>query len=356
MVIKHIEKQFTEQLNRIAFVDQPEPLGTGNAVKVAAEGIDEDFAVVFGDLVFDRGFINGAVKKFNELKKEGIEALGTGALVDDLTKYGVFRVGKRGEAMDIVEKPEPHMIEEGMLANAGFFILPKETVQYLSKLKKTERGEYELTDAIKETIQNHKFYVHQIKGKWFDIGYPWLLLEANQYLLENEADFFEILGDVEPDVKVHGKIHVARGARIRSGVYIEGVAYFDEGADIGPNCYIRGASYFGRNTRVGNACEVKNSIIYASTHAAHLSYIGDSILGENSNLGAGTITANLRHDNQPVKVTVKGKRISSGRRKLGVIMGDDVKTGIGVSILPGVVMGCSARINAGQIVNRDVNH
>ncbi|MHA1934248.1 MAG: hypothetical protein ACW97A_03105 [Candidatus Thorarchaeota archaeon] len=85
------------------------------------------------------------------------------------------------------------------------------------------------------------------------------------------------------------------------------------------------------------------------TNIGHLSYVGDSIIGRKSNFGAGTITANLRHDDKPVLVTIKGER-----RKLGAIIADDVKTGIGTSLAPGVILHQGARTGVGVIVDRDV--
>jgi bifunctional UDP-N-acetylglucosamine pyrophosphorylase/glucosamine-1-phosphate N-acetyltransferase len=90
------------------------------------------------------------------------------------------------------------------------------------------------------------------------------------------------------------------------------------------------------------------------TSVGHLSYVGDSIIGRHTNFGAGTMTANLRHDDQHIEVTVKGKRVSSGRRKLGAIVGDQVKTGIGTSIAPGVVIHQGARTGIGVIVDHDI--
>jgi bifunctional UDP-N-acetylglucosamine pyrophosphorylase/glucosamine-1-phosphate N-acetyltransferase len=99
---------------------------------------------------------------------------------------------------------------------------------------------------------------------------------------------------------------------------------------------------------------VKNSIVMDSTHAAHLSYVGDSVLGEGCNLGAGTVTANIRFDKMNVRMSVKGRRIDSGRRKLGTIMGDNAQTGINVSLVPGVKVGSGAWIAPGLTVYEDV--
>jgi bifunctional UDP-N-acetylglucosamine pyrophosphorylase/glucosamine-1-phosphate N-acetyltransferase len=90
------------------------------------------------------------------------------------------------------------------------------------------------------------------------------------------------------------------------------------------------------------------------THIPHLSYVGDSIIGESVNFGAGTITANLRLDEKPIYVTVKGQRVNSGRRKLGALIGDNVRTGIGVTIMPGVTIGPESAIAANISVNFDV--
>jgi bifunctional UDP-N-acetylglucosamine pyrophosphorylase/glucosamine-1-phosphate N-acetyltransferase len=163
-----------------------------------------------------------------------------------------------------------------------------------------------------------------------------------------------IEGDIEDGVHVQGPVRIAEGARVRSGAYIEGPVCIGSGSDIGPNCYLRPSTCIGADVRVGNACEVKNSIIMDGTRVPHLSYIGDSVIGERCNLGAGTITANIRFDKKNVKVEIKGERIDSGRRKLGVIIGDDAQTGINVNLLPGVKVGASAWIAPGLTVYEDI--
>ena len=86
----------------------------------------------------------------------------------------------------------------------------------------------------------------------------------------------------------------------------------------------------------------------------HLSYVGDSILGERCNLAAGTITANLRLDDGPVKMLVRGEVVDSGRKKLGAILGDNVKTGINALLMPGVKIGTNSWVGANFTVHRDL--
>ena len=151
-----------------------------------------------------------------------------------------------------------------------------------------------------------------------------------------------------------GNVIVEKGALVKSGAYIEGPALIGEDSVVGPNCYIRAHTSLGKKVKIGNAVEIKNCIIMDNTNVGHLSYVGDSVIGERSNFGAGTITANLRHDDRTVFVTVKGERFDSKRRKMGAIIGDDVKTGIGTSIGPGIVIHQGARTGIGVIVDRDI--
>ena len=106
--------------------------------------------------------------------------------------------------------------------------------------------------------------------------------------------------------------------------------------------------------RVGNACEVKNSIIMDHTHVGHLSYVGDSILGERCNLGAGTVMANYRFDAGSIKMMVKDQVVDTGRRKLGAVLGDNVKTGIKSLFMPGVKVGVNSWVGANFMVERDL--
>ncbi|HET7324327.1 MAG TPA: glucose-1-phosphate thymidylyltransferase, partial [Halococcus sp.] len=105
--------------------------------------------------------------------------------------------------------------------------------------------------------------------------------------------------------------------------------------------------------RVGHAVEIKNSVVMRETHVPHLSYVGDSLLGREVNFGAGTTVANLRHDDSPVKQTVKGERVSTGRRKYGVVVGDGAKTGIHTTLYPGVVLSAESRTKPNETVTRD---
>jgi UDP-N-acetylglucosamine diphosphorylase/glucosamine-1-phosphate N-acetyltransferase len=335
---------------KISYVEQAEMLGTGNAVSVVEPYIDGDFVLVYGDLLFAREALAGVVRLFEAEKPAAVMAV---VPVEKPEGYGVVELENEKIVKRIVEKPAAGEAPSN-LANAGLYVLSEEIFEKIRQTTASIRSEWELTDALSLLIADGKLVLASrvSKGDWIDIGRPWDLLEANSWALKRMEH--RVYGAVEEGAHLVGPVTVAETARVRSGAYIEGPCFIGEGSDVGPNCYIRPCTSLGRNVRVGNACEVKNSIIMDGTHVGHLSYVGDSILCERCNLAAGTVTANLRLDDGHVKMLVKGKVVDSGRRKLGAILGDDVKTGINALFMPGVKVGAGSWVGANFTVHSDV--
>ena len=187
----------------------------------------------------------------------------------------------------------------------------------------------------------------------FAVRFPWDLLRVNEELVGNLSED-RIDGEVHPLAVVEGRLHLGKGSRILPGVFIEGNVVIGEGCKIGPNCYLRGSTSIGDKCHVGNAVEIKNSILLNGTSVGHLTYLGDSILGAKVNFGAGTITSNLRHDGGNHRSLVNNELIDTGRRKLGVIIGDGVHTGINTSFYPGRKMAAKSSTLPGEVVRKDV--
>jgi bifunctional UDP-N-acetylglucosamine pyrophosphorylase/glucosamine-1-phosphate N-acetyltransferase len=267
--------------------------------------------------------------------------------------YGIVKIKTDNKIVNMVEKPQPEKAPSN-LANAGVYVFTSEIFEEIRRTKISIRGEIEITDAIRQLIKRAEdFYAVKLdRESWLDIGRPWDLLDANEHALKKAT--LTVEGIVEDGVRLIGSVGVKKGARIRSGAYIEGPVLISEGSQIGPNCYIRPYTSIGENVKIGNGCEIKNSIIMNGSHVPHISYVGDSIIGENCNLGAGTVTGNIRLDEKPVKVLVKNKIVNSGRRKLGAIIGDNVKIGVNVNFMPGVKIGPNCHIGAGMNIYRDI--
>lgn len=194
----------------------------------------------------------------------------------------------------------------------------------------------ELQDAAGEAVITFKERGKKISyaQKSFVMVYSWDILKANELAVALNT-VWENHGTCHSSLYVDGKLSVGSGTKILPGVVIEGEVIIGPNCKIGPNCYIRGTTSIGEQCHIGQAVEIKNTVIFKQTNVGHLSYIGDSILGENVNLGAGTTTSNLRHDGKNHSSKVADKLVDTGRRKFGTVIGDNVHTGINTSIYPG---------------------
>ncbi len=334
----------------LTYLEQKEILGTGNAAEVAEPYVDGDFVLIYGDLLFGQDAVRQVLTQFKKRKTSAVMAA---VPVDKPENYGIIEQNVEGKVLRLIEKPAAGKAPSN-LANAGIYVFSKDVFDKIKQIKASIRGECELTDAVVMLAEEGKTVTvaELSKDDWFDVGRPWDLLDANVWALKRMNH--KVLGTIEPGAHLIGPVTVAESARIRSGAYIEGPVFIDEEADVGPNCYIRSGTSLGKKVRVGNGCEIKNSILMDGTHAGHLSYVGDSILGEKCNLGAGTIIANLRFDDRRIKMIVKDKVVDSGRRKLGAVLGDNVKTGIKSMFMPGVKVGANTWVGANFMVENDL--
>jgi UDP-N-acetylglucosamine diphosphorylase/glucosamine-1-phosphate N-acetyltransferase len=335
---------------KIEYAYQKGVLGTGNAVSVAEPYVDGDFLLVYGDLLFTAEALKKVLETHSRKKPSATLSV---VRIERPEDYGIVELKDEGRVKRIIEKPSREEAPTN-LANAGLYFFSPEIFEKVKRISVSSRGEWEITDAIELLIKEEKpvFATEIPRDEWFDIGRPWDLLEANCWALTRMEH--NILGNVEEGAHIIGPVTVAETARIRSGAYVEGPAYIGEYSDVGPNCYIRPCTSIGRNVRIGNACEIKNSIIMDGVHIGHLSYVGDSIIGENCNLGAGTITANYRFDAGTIKMMVKDRLVDTSRTKLGAVLGDNVKTGINALLMPGVKIGNNCWIGPNVVVYRDV--
>jgi len=324
----------------IDYVLQKEQLGTANAIGYAKGHVEEAFLVLNGDMLIGQEDLKALISRTEE-------AVICVKEVENPSDFGVLEV-ENNKVVRIIEKPKNPPTK---LANAGVYLFRESIFDFIDRTQASVRKEFEITDSIQMLIDSGAAVGYSpLEGRWIDIGYPWDLLKANERLLKDLKSRCE--GTVEPNATLKGEVVIGKGALIRNGSYIEGPVIIGENCDIGPNCFIRPSTAIGNHARVGNAVEIKNTIIMEGTHVGHLSYVGDSIIGRRCNFGAGTKVANLRHDGKNIKVRMKGKILDSGRRKLGVIMGDDVHTGINTSINVGVMIEKGKYTSPGEIVKR----
>lgn len=317
----------------LTFLTQRKQLGTADAVRTTSSLIDDNFLLVNGD----------AVVKGEDISKIVATGENTMGLVqlEDTTDMGVVEV-EQGKVLRIhekVEKPPSNLI------NAGIYLLTPEIFTAISSTPKSPRGEYELTDSLQLLIQNKIPLRYVMIGTWINVSYPWDALQANEELLAEMRPVND--GTVENNVVLNGPVSIGAGTVIRSGSYINGPVIIGENCEIGPNCFIRPSTAIGDRCHVGASVEIKNSIVMSDSKVPHHNYIGDSIIGEDCNLGAGTKVANLRLDKKNIKVG----NIDTGRRKLGVILGDRVQTGINSCLNVGCCVGNDSYIGPGAVAS-----
>jgi bifunctional UDP-N-acetylglucosamine pyrophosphorylase/glucosamine-1-phosphate N-acetyltransferase len=234
------------------------------------------------------------------------------------------------------------------LVNAGVYSLDERIFEVLPKTDKSKRGEFELPDSLQLLIESGEAIFWKRIGYWIDVVYPWNLLTANDFLIEKVSPANR--GELEENVMVEGNVSIGEGTVIKSGTYIEGPVFIGDNCVIGPNSYIRANTSIGDNCHIEYAVEVKNSVIMDNTKILPHNYIDDSVIGCRCNLGAGTKIANLRFDDAPVIA----KGVDTGRRKLGAIISDGVKTGINACIDAGTIIGNNTLIGPGAFASGNI--
>jgi len=309
----------------VKFVFQPKPLGTAHAIQQCEKHVEGDFFVFNGDVLTTRAEIQGL------MKKKPKAPLICGYKVSNPKEYGVLTM-EGNYVTELTEKPSK---PKSNMINAGIYIFNEKIFDAIEKTKISPRGEYEITDSIKILMANEKMRYHELK-KWTHVGLLWHLLEANQMVLEEYGTM------------------IGKNVKIKPGAYIEKPVAIGDNSVIGPNCYVRNFSSIGKNCKVGNAVEVKNCIIMDNSFVSHLSYVGDSVIGRNCNIAAGTIFGNLRLDEKPIGMKVNGQMMNSGKRKLGSIVGDNVKFGVNCTIMPGKKIWPNIHIPPCTIIKNDI--
>lgn len=165
---------------------------------------------------------------------------------------------------------------------------------------------------------------------------PWERLQiVTESLLQLQPD---CRGEVHPMAVINGVLELGEGSVIKPGTVIEGHVRIGKNCSIGPNAYLRGQVSVGDGCVIGNAVEIKSSVLGNGVFVSHLSYIGDSWLEDDINVGGGCIFSNFRHDAGEIRMLYRGELLPTGRNKLGCYVGAHSRIGCKCVILPGRVL------------------
>jgi bifunctional UDP-N-acetylglucosamine pyrophosphorylase/glucosamine-1-phosphate N-acetyltransferase len=346
---------------------QEEPRGTGDAVRAARGALDGfagDVLVLTGDAPMLTPETLGALVETH--RREGAAATVLSAMPPDPRLYGRIVRAADGSVLRIAEgidaTPEERAIRE---INSSIYLFRGASLwPALERLQpKNVQGELYLTDAIEILVDDGEHVAAHVATDWHEadgvntrveLAHAARVLRdrinerhmlAGVTIVDPETTWIEPDVTIENDVVLHpfcylrGATAVASGAEIRSNV--EAIdSRVGPGAVVGPFCYLRPGTVLGRDAKAGTYVEIKNSRIGDRTKVPHLSYVGDAEIGDDTNVGAGAITANFPHKpGQP-----------KGRTRIG----SNVRTGVQNAFVAPVEVGDGAWIAAGSVITEDV--
>ncbi len=332
---------------KIRYTRQEKPLGMANALQTAEHLLEDRFFVLNGNDIFEPFLLSDVMKRAQET---GRDMVLVGREMEEPWRFGVFKF-EDGKVTGVVEKP-PRGEEPSKTVVVGVYFFSRVVFDYIARTPLTN---YQLEMAYQGLIDEGNVGFVPYDGVFESFKYPWDLLTINEHLMDRFITEPRISDQAHVSDKalLDGNVVIEEGARVFEHAVIRGPAYVGPNAVIGNNVLMWNYSSIGANSVVGFSSELKRSLIGRNCWI-HMSYVGDSIISDNCSFGAGTITANFRFDEREVPVKVKGEMVSSGTDKLGVIMGEECKTGCNATLMPGVKVGPHSIVGPGVVLYGDL--
>ena len=194
---------------------------------------------------------------------------------------------------------------------------------------------------MKLTINDLYDVSHSLAGEYLSqFTYPWEALDGIKDLI------LKIGATLSADEYDHPSddVWIAKSAKIYPNNYIGGPCIIGPETEVRPGAFVRGSALVGTKCVVGNSTELKNVILFDNVQVPHYNYVGDSILGYKSHMGAGSITSNVKSDKKLVVIKNEGEMIETGRKKVGAMLGDNVEVGCNSVLNPGTVIGRNSNV------------
>lgn len=281
-------------------------------------------------------------------------------MAQKVTEYfpgGYIQLDELGNVKTIVEKPGPGN-EPSDLVNLiyHYHSNPKLLFELINTEFTSGRAlENDQYEPVLQLLfeQGNKYQALAYNGPWHAIKFPWHILEMADYLFDRVVTKqISPKAQIAASAVIEGPVYIGDGVKIMQNAVIKGPAYIGDNTIIADNCLVRN-SYIARDCVIGFNTEVARSFLQSKVHT-HQNYIGDSIIGQNVSFGGGTVTGNLRLDEKEISMNIKGQKQGTGRSKLGIITGNNIRVGINTSFMPGIKIGHNCMIGAHALVDQDV--
>jgi UDP-N-acetylglucosamine diphosphorylase/glucosamine-1-phosphate N-acetyltransferase len=336
--------------SKIELALQKQSLGIADALRSASAFLDEDILLVNPNDIFAASAYASLLK---EAKKKSAASYMLGYRTKTYFPGGYLVINSANELEHIKEKPKPGQ-EPSDLVNILVHLHTdsKRLLEYIERVKTTNDDVYEcaLDNLVKD---GHKIKVIPYTNLWAPIKYPWHIFDVVKYVLDTSQPNISASASISAKATIKGKVIIDDGVKVLENAVIRGPAYIGAGSIIGNNVLVRDYSHIGADCVIGYSTEIKGSYIGDGCWI-HSSYIGDSVTGKGCSFGAGTVLANFRFDEQNISVSVGNEAIDTGRDKLGAIIGDNSKTGVNVSIMPGIKIGPNSIVGSHVCLTKDL--
>ena len=327
-LIERLQQQDHNGLN-LHYVEQKRKLGIGHAVMQIKNKISpgEYFLLLYGDTLTAENIFSKVQQSFHSFKCP----VASICLPPSNQMFGNVFLNARMEITKIVEKPKGNNLGNYVLS--GVFILP---ASFFKLLKSSGNS---MEKALKKVVAEEGLRASMWEDEWLDVVYPWEILTANKMIMDSwQESSIAKTATLEANVTLQGIVRIEAGAIIKSGAVLEGPCCIGEGSYIGNNSLIRSYTSVGKNCKVGSGVELKNCVVMDNSQIGRLSFVGDSVLGENVDMGAGCMTVNRTVDWKPIYVKNGKRPMGTGMTKLGAFLGDGVVVGAGNTLQPGMVV------------------
>jgi len=368
-IINHVEKIKKDLGINIKFAYQREINGTAGALIAAEPFIDDDFLIIYGDILVDKSNFRQILMSFYKNKNDGLVAY----IQPKTEEYG-FGLSIKGNK---VKKIEWWGGSHGRVA--GIYIFREELLNYIESnpgiMRDSSIGimpplESELNQSINDMIEdNRRIEAFKVKGYYEDIDFPWQIIHANikyyEYLSSNLKDtVIEEGGYISDKAKVKAPVYLGKNSYIGDNVVVTNPLFVGEntridngalleGGIIGDNtlienyCYVR--AVVGNRVKIGHGAEVFG-VIFDKVYIVHYSEIA-GVIGENTDIGAATVVGTWRFDSEKQLMDIKGKKFVG---ESVAYIGDYCRTGVNAILMPGVRVGPYSIVGPGVILYKDL--
>ncbi|MFX0087423.1 MAG: sugar phosphate nucleotidyltransferase [Candidatus Hodarchaeota archaeon] len=339
--IRKLVEDYRQKGIHIRIADQGDLTGIEGAIISASEHFsrDEPFLLAYGDIIAPHMFYHHLMNSYINTAADGAIAV---TLVGKSSEFGIANIDDRGFITEIL--PDTPIDEsDANYIFAGASILPGEFFDILAEEKK-------LTTSLARLLREQRRLCASVwQDEWIDVGYPWDILAANQSLFKNlEYARIHKTAKISPSAYISGVALIEENAVIDHNAVIIGPCFIGRNSYIGTNSLVRGYSCVENDCLIGYSVEVKNSVIQPNTKIGRLSFVGDSIIGENAILGSGVTTMNILEDDDKKRIS----KLIKGRiyHKLGAVIGPNSSIGSNTVLSAGVVVSSEEIIPSGSVV------